>query len=194
LDEELQLSPGDALAGLKPRRANHCAIGQRRQSFALGQPVGKLAQLCVMFGEGTSLVRPRRRTGIADADTPVIALRYQHEGKQPARQRLGVVAEALMDAAASLLGEEDTATVRAVVELRAASPDRSCALKGSQPPEVLVAVPALAVNALPFLRGDGDLVFLAAGAADVTVPVLQDREMTDRERHQQLRVTRRDWT
>src|SRR5215469_18801070 len=49
--------------------------------------------------------------------------------------------------------------------------------------QVGVAVPALRLDALLLLLGDGDAVFFAAGAANVTVPVLQDRQMMDGDCH-----------
>jgi hypothetical protein len=82
-----------------------------------------------------------------------------------------------VNAAAALLGEEDTAAVGAVVER-------------GQSAEVPVAVPALGLDALLLLLRDGYLILLAAGAADMAVPVLQNREMTDRKRHRQPGATR----
>src|SRR5262249_49196107 len=82
------------------------------------------------------------------------------------------------------------AAVGAVVELVAPRPERADTLERSQSAEVPVAVPALRLDALPLLLGDGDLIFLAAGAADVAIPVLQNREMTDRKRHRQPGATR----
>jgi len=50
--------------------------------------------------------------------------RYQEEGKEPARQRLGCVAETLVDPATSLLGQEDAAAVAAVRQMITPRPTR----------------------------------------------------------------------
>src|SRR5262249_53885789 len=113
------------------------------------------------------------------------ALRHQDEGKEAAGQRLGLVAKALVDPAAALFAQENAAAIGAMVELVAPGPGRPHPLERRQPAQVPVPVPALRLDAAALLIGDGDLVFLAAGAADVAVPVLQDWEMADGERHQQ---------
>jgi hypothetical protein len=166
-----------------------CTLGQLtvwpgwRQLLALGQAGGELPQGLVVFGQRPALVRGRRRAGVAHADAPVVAGRDQHEREEAAGQRLGLVAEALVDAAAALVAQEDAAAVGAVVEPPLPRPRRPVARERSQAAEVLVAVPALGVDALLLLVGDGDDVFVAASAADVAVPVLQDGQMADGERH-----------
>ena len=81
------------------------------------------------------------------------------------------------------LAEEDAAAVLAAVQDGAARPERPDAAEGRQAAEVAVGVPALRLDAPPLLVGETDLIFLAAGAADVAVPVLQNGEMADGESH-----------
>src|SRR5579884_2950273 len=93
-----------------------------------------------------------------------------------------------MDATTTLFVQEDAAAVLTVVEDIAPRPQRPHAAKRLPAAEVLVLVPTLRQNALTLRVGDGDLIFLAAGAAGVTIPVLHDRQMIDRQWHEQSEV------
>ncbi len=179
----MHVGPADLQAGLQRGRRRQRAVGLRRQLLALGQAGGELLQRRIVFGQRPALVRRRRRAGVSQADAPVVARRDQHEREQPARQRLRLVAVPLVDAATALLAQEDAAAVGPVVEPPFPRPRRAVTDERGEAAEVLVAVPALGVDALLLLVGDGDEVLLAAGTADVAIPVLQDGEMTDGERH-----------
>src|SRR5205823_4297580 len=88
------------------------------------------------------------------------------------------------DAALAALAQEDAAAVGAVVEVDLAGPGPAAVAERRQPAEVGLRVPALLLDTLPFLVGDRDEVLLAAGAGDVTVPRLNDRQGSDRMRHE----------
>jgi len=124
----------------------------------------------------------------------MVAGRDQHEREQAAGQRLGFVAEALVDAATPFVAEKNAAAVGTVVEPPLARPRRTLADERNMTAEVGVAVPALGLNAFAFLVGDGDDVFLTTGTANMAIPVLQDRQMTDGKRHDQtgIRVRARE--
>jgi hypothetical protein len=130
-----------------------------------------------VLSHGSALVGRRRRTSEAHADTPMVPGRYQEEGKEPARQRLGCVAETLVDPATSLLGQEDAAAVAAVRQMITPRPPGAGLLEDRQVADFGVLVPALGLDSVPLVFGERYQIFFAAGAADVTVPVLHDRQM-----------------
>ena len=81
-------------------------------------------------------------------DAPVIGDGHQDERKEATGQRLGLVAEALVDAAAALGAQEDTAAVETMVELGLARPGQTGFLERLQTAQVLLRVPALSGDAL----------------------------------------------
>src|SRR4051794_20534925 len=99
----------------------------------------------------------------------------EDKGKQSARQRLGLVAKLLVNPAAALVAEKDAAVVAAMIEPIRPPPPRAMGCEEGNVLEIGFLVPSLRLDALPFLVREGDDVFLAAVAADVAVPVLQDR-------------------
>ena len=184
----MYVRPAYILTGLQRRRRRQRAVGKRLEMDALGEAGGELRQRLIVFGQGSALVRGRRRTGVTQADAPMIAGWDQYEWEQSTRQRLGFVAEAFVYAATPLVAEKNAAAIGTVIEPPLARPRRTLADERDVTAEVGVAVPALGLNALAFLVGDGDDVFLTTGAADVAIPVLQDRQMADRERHGQTGI------
>src|SRR6516162_11506504 len=133
-----------------------------------------------MHLDGPALVVGDRGAGEAQADAPLVGHRHQDEREQPAGQRLGLVAEALVDAATALVAEKYAAIVLAVVQAMTPRLARAVLDERLQAAQVGVLVPALGENALPFFFRDRDLIFLTTGAANVAVPVLEHWEMIDR--------------
>ncbi len=88
-----------------------------------------------------------------------------------------------MDAAAALLAQEDATAVGPVIELVAPPPKRAYWFERFVTAEVFVAIPALFLDAFFLVVRNRDQILLAAGAADVAVPILQDRQVVDRKRH-----------
>src|SRR5262249_51722681 len=78
--------------------------------------------------------------------------------------------------------EEDATAVGPVIE-RVALPPPAVADKRRSTVEVR-GRPALRFDAAPLVVAESDLVLLAAGTADVTVPVLDDRQGSDGKRHE----------
>src|SRR5438067_1825222 len=70
-------------------------------------------------------------------------------------------------------------------------PEPVAAHKGSESAQVLVAIPALCLDAATLFFGERHLIFLAAGTADVTVPVLQDRQVVDWQSHEMFHLETR---
>lgn len=110
----------------------------------------------------------------------MIADRHQDEWKQTARQRLGSETEALVNPTSTLLAQENTAAVGVSVEKTPLRPEESLVREQRKTLEFSLLRPALGLDAQPFLWGESDLVFLAAVAGNVTVPVLCNGKMTDR--------------
>ncbi len=168
-----------------------CGGGERavlawRQMLALGQSVGETLESGVVFGKRPATVGCRGRTRIAQSNAPLIAHRDEHEGKQPARERLGLVAETLVNPAAALRAEEDAAAVVAVIQLHPPRPRRADALEGCKPAQI-IGLPVLLLDALDLVLGERDAIFLATGAGCVAVPVLHDGEVLDRQGHDSRR-------
>src|SRR5207247_2958573 len=107
-----------------------------------------------------------------------------HERKEPAGQRLGLGTEAGVDSAKPFRRKKHAVAVAAVAELVPTSPPRADASEQRQVADLRVLVPSLRNDALPFFLGDVDLILPAAVAASVAVPVLHDRQMADRHRHE----------
>src|SRR5205823_6530618 len=136
-----------------------------------------------LLAEWLAPVRRRGGTGEAQPDAPLVPRRDEDERIEPARQRLGVAAELLVNPATALLIEEDTSAVLAVTEPMAPLPPPP--LPDKQRPTLKrgIILPSLLLEAAPLVLGDGHLVVPATVAATVTVPVLPDRQATDRKRH-----------
>jgi hypothetical protein len=180
LHDAQQVGPVHPLPALERGRRGQGAVGLGLQALAPGQLGRELGQRLVVGGDGPALVAGSRGTGVTYADAPMVARGHQHEWEKPAGERLGLVAEALVDPATTLLAEEDAAAVLAVVEPIPPGPGGAMPREGFVAAEVLVAVPALFLDAAALLVRERNLVLLAAGAADVTVPVLQHRQVADR--------------
>src|SRR5262249_49892662 len=101
-----------------------------------------------MVGDGSAEVGGGGWAGKAHATAPVVAGGDEHKGKEPARQRLGLSPEALMDTTAALFAEEDATAVLTMSELAGAVPGRP--LLGEEPDADILGVgfPALALDAL----------------------------------------------
>src|SRR5262249_41461543 len=70
---------------------------------------GKGCDLAGVFLDGPAPVGCRGRTGETQSNAPMIAGGHEHKGKEPAGERLGSFTEALVNAAAALVAQEDTA-------------------------------------------------------------------------------------
>jgi hypothetical protein len=178
-----QIRPVDALPSLQSGGRQDAIAGSQINSFPLRQLRCKFSECLLVIGYGSALVGRRRGTGETHADAPMVAGRYQQEGKEPAREGLGPVAETLVDPATSLLGQEDATAVAAVRQMIAPRPPGTGLLEDRQVADFGVLVPALGLDAAVLLFGERHQVFFAAGAADVTVPILHDRQMTYGQRH-----------
>lgn len=135
-------------------------------------------QFLFVIAQGPAAVVGGGGAGVAQADAPVVAGRHQYEREQPARQRLGVGTEALVNPAAVLFGQEHASAVRPLLQDVAAPPTVAAhhqRLSGQR----RFAAPVLGTEALPFLVVDRHLGLAAAVAATVAVPVLHDRQMAD---------------
>src|SRR5262249_51799793 len=128
LYEAKNVWPLDALAALQARRELF-AVGRFVQPFAGRQLVGKGADRLGVLRNIPSLIRRRRRASEAQTHAPVIADRHQHEWKEPARQRLGRVAEAFVNATTAGFTQKDTATIFTMIEHFAPGPNRPALAK-----------------------------------------------------------------
>jgi hypothetical protein len=178
-----QIRPVDALPLLQRRGRQTALAGLQVDSFSPRQLRGKLPQRLLVLGHGPPFVGRRRRTGETHADAPMVAGRHQQEGKEPAWERFGRVAESLVNTATSLLSQENAAAVAAVRQMIAPRPPGTALAEDGQVADLGILVPALGLDLATLLIGDRDQVLFAASTADVTIPVLDDRQMTHRQRH-----------
>jgi hypothetical protein len=111
----------------------------------------------------------------------VIARGHKHERKEPARKRLGLVAQPLVDSATPFFGQEDTATIVSMVQVVTASPPRSALLKEREITHQRVAFPCLCLNFFALFVGDSNYVLFAATSTRMAVPVLDKRQISQRE-------------
>src|SRR5436309_260383 len=118
------------MRGTGPRPRLNCQAARRRASRPLPARPRFGPWALRVCGEGPALVGGGRGAGVAQADAPVVARGHQHEREEAAGERLGLVAEALVDAATALLAEEDAAAVLAVVEPVAVGPRGAVAGEG----------------------------------------------------------------
>src|SRR5262249_43496257 len=90
-------------------RLDDVAVGPRLEALAFGELAGEDVKVVGVFGGPAPLVGGGRGAGETHPHSPVVAHRDEYEGEEPARQRLGLVAELLVDAAAALFRQKDAA-------------------------------------------------------------------------------------
>jgi hypothetical protein len=89
-----------------------------------------------------------------------------------------------MNAATAVLAQKDTTVVFAMIQPMDLPFPRFVRDERLIPAEIGVAVPALGFDALHLFFRDIHSIFVAASAADMTVPVLEDWQMMNGERHE----------
>jgi hypothetical protein len=178
--EAEEIGPQDTLSPLQCRGRQTIAAGWQLHPFPAHQLRGELPQSFFVLDYRPALIGCRRRTGEAHADPPMVAGRHQEEGKKPARKWLGRVSEALVDTATTLFGQENATAVAPVRQMIAPRPPRPALAKERQVADFRICFPSLRFEASPFLIGDGDQILFAATTADVAIPILENRQVTDR--------------
>src|SRR5262249_43188623 len=133
----------------------------------------------------SALVCDGRRTREAHADTPVVAGRNQQKWKQPACERLDLGAEAFVQPAAIRLGQEHTAAVRPMPQ-RPASREPPFANEPATGIDLGIAGQTQPLDAAFLFIGDDGFERMAAIAAVVAIPILDERQIADRNGHGDL--------
>ena len=161
------------------RRRHQRAVGLRRAAPRAPRASGANSRSsCSCSGNGRPLLaaadgQAKRRPTLqwSPAGTSTNGNRRHGSG-------LRLVAEALVNAAAALVAEEDAAAVGAVIERGSAAPTAARGGgTGSWPPRSASASQPCASMRRRSSSVIVTTVFLAAGAADVAVPVLHDRQL-----------------
>jgi hypothetical protein len=152
-------------------------LGVLVKSFAFGELLGELSEALLMIYKRSPLVVGGGRAGVANADAPVVARGDENEREQSAWQRLGFVSETFMNTATAFGAEKNATAIRPGIQVVASVPGRSGAFENWQAAQLFVAFPVLSLNPPAFLVRDHDDVFLAATAANVAVPILNDGKM-----------------
>jgi|SRR5579871_1630747 len=183
MHEAKQVRPIDPLPALERGRRQSALTGPEVDAFALGQLGSKLPHGCLVIGYGASLVGRCGWTREPNTDAPMISRRHEQKREEPARQGFGLVAKPLVDPAPPLLGQKDTTAVAAVCQVIAPRPPRSGFLEDRQVADLRILVPALGLDAATLFFRQRYPVLFATGAADVTIPVLHNRQMAYWQRH-----------
>src|SRR5262249_32754240 len=109
--------------------------------------------------------------------------RHKHKRKHATGERLGVVAKLLMNPAAPLLAQKDATAILTIVDLVLPRPPGTALQEDRHAADLRILVPPLGLDAAALFLGNADDILLAAVAADMTVPILHDRQVTNGKRH-----------
>ena len=109
--------------------------------------------------------------------------RDEDERIKLAGERLGLAPESLVNATAAGRTQKDAGSIASLIEPITPRPRRPVPNEERQVAKVRLSLPSLGFNAFAFVLGNEHMVLVAAGTAAMAVPVLNDGEMADWQRH-----------
>ena len=109
--------------------------------------------------------------------------RDEDERIKLAGERLGLAPESLVNATAARRAQKDAGSIASLIQAIAPRPRRPVPNEERKVAQVRLSLPSLGFNAFAFVLGNEHVVLVAAGTAAMAVPVLNDGEMADWQRH-----------
>jgi hypothetical protein len=113
----------------------------------------------------------------------VAAGRDEDERIKLAGERLGLAPKSLVYSTAAGGIQKEAGSIASLIQAIAPRPRRPVPNEERQVAEIWLSLPSLRFNAFAFVLGNEHVVLVAAGTAAMAVPVLNDGEMADWQRH-----------